>query len=110
MVKLGPAGGEAGDHAADIGVGDQVRAGASGRRVLGGGDEELAGCVQRVRVPSRGKHALPEDEFHVPALANAEADAGIHLRAHRALAHGFLGWPLGRGYDGDGQGAPEPRY
>jgi hypothetical protein len=73
--------------------------------VLGGGDEELARRVERVGVPACSEHALSEDEIDVLALADAEADAHVHLRADRALSHGLLGWPLGRGDEVDGDRA-----
>jgi hypothetical protein len=57
-----------------------------------------------VGVPSGVEHALAEDQVDVAALADAEADPQVHLRAHRALAHGLLGRPLGRGHQGDGDG------
>ena len=75
--------------------------------MLGVGDEELTGRVERVRGPARGEHALPEDQVDVAPLADAEADPRVHLRADRALPHGLLGWPLGRGYQGDGDRAAE---
>lgn len=75
----------------DVLVGDEVGAGAPGGVVLGGGDEELAGGVEDVGVPSGIEHALAEDQVDVAALADAEADPQVHLRAHRALAHGLLG-------------------
>jgi D-sedoheptulose 7-phosphate isomerase len=70
------------------------------RGVLGGGDQELAGRVERVRVPSRSEHPLPQDQVRVSSLADPEADPRVHLRADRALSHGFLGRPLGRGDQG----------
>ena len=89
-------------------VGDEVGAGSPGRVVLGGRDQELAGRVERVGVPARGEHALAEDEVDVLAFADAEADPDVHLRAHRALAHGLLRRPLGRGDEVDGDGASAP--
>jgi hypothetical protein len=41
---------------------------------------------------------LPENEVDVLALTDPEADAYVHLGAHRTLAHGFLGRAL-RGGD-----------
>ena len=89
-------------------VGDQVGAGAPGCVVLGCGDEELAGRVERVRLPAGGEHALAEDEVDVLAFADAEADPDVHLGADRALAHGLLGRPLGGGDEGDGDGPAAP--
>ena len=98
--SAGRRGGEVVDGAGHVVIGDEVRAGAPGRGVLGCGDQELAGRVERVRVPPRGEHALSEDQVHVSPLADAEADPRVHLRAHRALPHRLLGWPLGRGDEG----------
>src|SRR5207248_7175970 len=67
-------------------VGDQVGAGAARNVVLGCGDEELARCVERVRLPAGREHALSEAQVNVPAFADAEADAHIRLRPQRALA------------------------
>jgi hypothetical protein len=55
-------------------VGYEVGAGALGRAVLGCRDQELAGRVEGVGVPSRAEHALAEDQIHVFALADTEAD------------------------------------
>ena len=55
-------------------VADEVAAGSPRCVVLGGGDQELTGGVEGVRLPSYGEHALPEDEVDVSALADPEAD------------------------------------
>jgi hypothetical protein len=49
----------------------------------------------------RGFTGRAEDEVDVLALADAEANPHVHLRAQRTLAHRFLGGALGRGEQGD---------
>lgn len=58
------------------------------------GDEEFSRRVKVVGIPSGPEHSLPQDQVHVPWLADPEAYQQIHLRAHRALAHGLLRGPL----------------
>ncbi|MCW2938641.1 MAG: hypothetical protein JWN00_1626 [Actinomycetia bacterium] len=76
---------------------------AFGGVVAGCGDEELAGGVEGVGVPVGGVGALSEDEIGIPAFSDAQADAYVHLRTDRALAHGVLGGSLGRGEQSDGE-------
>jgi len=59
-------------------------------------------------VPSGLEHPLLQDEVHVALLLDAEGYADVHLGAHRALAHAFLGRPLGGGHEGHGRGVAEP--
>jgi hypothetical protein len=40
-------------------------------------------------------HPPSEDQVNVFALPDAEADPGVHLRAHRALSHRLPCRPLG---------------
>src|ERR1019366_7429232 len=89
---------------ADGFVGEQVRAGTAGNIVLGSGDQEFSGRVERVRVPSGGEHSLAEDEVDIFALADAKADADVHLRSDGAFSHGFLGRALGCRDQGDRDG------
>ena len=90
-------------------VGKQVGASAFRPIVAGCGDEEFPGRVEVMGIPSGPEHSLPEDKVDVPRLADAETYPQIHLGTYRALAHGLLGRPLGRGYQGDGDGASQPR-
>ncbi|TDD06749.1 hypothetical protein E1294_48700 [Nonomuraea diastatica] len=61
----------------------QVRAGAARNVVFRGADQELAGGVELVRVPSGLDHALPQDEVSVACFSDAEAQADVHLGADR---------------------------
>jgi hypothetical protein len=72
-------------------VGGEVGTSTLGRVVLGGGDEDLARGGQPMGVPACGEHARSENPVDVRALADTEADPPVHLRAHRALAHGLPG-------------------
>ena len=60
------------------------------------GDQEFTRRVEVMGIPSCLEHSLTEDQVNVPGLADTEAYPQIHLRAHRAGAHGFLRWPLSR--------------
>jgi hypothetical protein len=60
-------------------VGEKVGAGAPGCVVFRRGDEELAGGVEFVGVPSGRQHALTEDEVDVFVLTDPEADPHVHL-------------------------------
>src|SRR5579872_1321510 len=105
-VQARSAAGKARGGVADDLVGQEVGAGALRRVVSGIGYEELSGRVEGLRIPSCGEHSLAEDEVCVFALADPEADADVHLRADCSLAHGFLGWPLCRGDEGNRDRAP----
>ena len=56
------------------------------------------------------EHSLAEDQVHVSRFPDAEAYPHVHLRSDGTLPHGFLRWPLGRGYQCHGEGASEARY
>jgi hypothetical protein len=58
-----------------------------------------------VGVPSGLEHALSQDQVDVASFADAEADTYVHLGAHRAVAHYFLGGALGCGCHRDGDRA-----
>src|SRR5208337_5695439 len=75
-------------------VGKQVGACPFGVIVARCGDEEFSWSVEVVGIPSGPEHSLPQDQVYVPWLADPEAYPQIHLRAHRALAHGLLRGPL----------------
>jgi len=50
----------------------------------------------------RRRPRLSEDKVHVPLFLDAEGYADVHLGAHRALSHHFLGRALGGGHEGHG--------
>ncbi len=74
-------------------------------------------CVELVGVPAGPELALPEDQVDVALFFDAEGQADVHLRAHRAVPHHLLGRTLGGDHQrhggraakpGDGVGALEP--
>src|SRR5690606_20915151 len=81
---------------------EEVGAAAPGRVVCGGGEQELAGCVEGVGMPPGVEHPLPKDEIDVLALPDAEAHPDVHLRPDGTLAHGLLRGALSGRYEGDG--------
>lgn len=70
-VECGSGDGVAGGQGGYVGVGEEVRAGWVGCDVVGAGDEEFAGGVEGVGVPSGGEHSLPEYEVDVAAFADS---------------------------------------
>jgi hypothetical protein len=81
----------------NLGIIDQVGPVPFRHDVLRIGYQERARLVELVRLPAGVEGALSQDEVDFAAFPHAQADAGIHLRAHRAFAHGILARPLGRG-------------
>jgi len=90
-------------------VGEQVGACPPGRVVAGCGDQEFPGRVEVVGIPSGPEHSLPQDQVDVAWLADPEAYPQVHLRAHRAGAHGLLRGTLGRGDKGHRDRPAKPR-
>jgi hypothetical protein len=89
-------------------VGDQVGPCPPWHGMLGGRQQERPGLGERVRVPASGHGPLPQDQVRVPAFADPQAGAHIHLRADTAAAHRGLGWALGGGHQADRHGAAAP--
>ena len=90
-------------------VGEQVGACPLRPVMARRGDEEFTGRIEVVGIPSGPEHALPQDQVHVPRLADTETYPQIHLRTHRALSHGLLRRPLGRRDKSDRDRAAKPR-
>ena len=76
----------------------EVGAGAARNVVLGCTDQEFSRRVELVSIPAGAEHSLAEDQVHVSRFTDAEAYPHVHLRSDGTLSHGFLRWPLGRGY------------